>query len=198
MAIPIALGLIDKFSVVFIALMIFAITYGVLSVSNVFKGAKNLYGIISLGVTFLALINSDFVKMLTMILPWVAFMIIFLFIMFFVLQFLGLSQESILTVMGGEKKLSTLWWVFGALIFLVIWSLGSIMGQRYLEAGQGINNETVVSGTNLITNSTTVATTSTQSFHSNLTNVLFHPAVLGFAVLMIISMMALLMLTRDF
>ncbi len=191
MAIPLGLGLIDKFSVVFLALMIFAITYGVLSVSNIFKGAKNLYGIIALGVTFLALINSDFVRMLLMILPWIAMMILFFFFMFFILHFLGMDTDLILTVMGGEKKMSTLWWVFGALIFLVVWSLGSIMGQRYLEQGPGVSDVTEISPA-------MNATTATNSFHQNLTNILFHPAVLGFAVILIIAMMALLMLTRDF
>ncbi len=190
MAIPLGLGLLEKFSIVFLALMIFAITYGVLSVSNIFKGAKNLYGIIALGVTFLALINSDFVRMLQMILPWIAMMVLFFFFMFFILHFLGLDTDLILTAMGGEKKMSVLWWVFGALIFLVIWSLGNIMGPRYLSQSPDISNVTEVSAVN--------ATTSTNSFHRNLTNILFHPAILGFAVILIIAMMALMMLTRDF
>jgi hypothetical protein len=42
------------------------------------------------------------------------------------------------------------------------------------------------------------ATTATNNFQGNLTNILFHPAVLGMALILIIAMMALIMLTRDF
>ena len=192
MAVPLGIGLIDKFSIVFLALMIFAITYGVLSISNIFKGAKNLYGLIALAVTFLALINSDFVHMLIMILPWIAMMILFFFFMFFILQFLGMDNDLILKVMGGENKMSTIWWVFGALIFLVIWSMSSMMGQRFLEHSSP-NEITSVNSTNQVASST-----STNSFHKELTNILFNPAILGFMVVLVIAMMALMMLTRDF
>jgi len=200
MAIPLGQNLITSFSPIFIFIFVFAIIFGVLQASKIFKEAKNLYGIIAFILAILAIVNSDFVKMLTMILPWIAMMVIFFFLMFFILMFLGMDNNLILQVMGGPTKASTFWWVFGAVIFLVVWSLGSIMGQRYLESGTGLvgdDNSTLQDYQNNV-DSSERATTATNNFQGNLTNILFHPAVLGMALILIIAMMALIMLTRDF
>jgi hypothetical protein len=198
MASPISTSLLENFSVVFTFLLIFALSYGALEVSKVFKDKKNIQATIAIAITFIAIINSSFVRIVNMILPWAALILVFFFFLFFILQFMGVGQADILKAMGGDNfnGRQVFWWVFAALIFLLIWALGSSMGQDYLEDGTGVNGSVKVSevGNELADN---YDDTATDSWGNNIGGIIFNKHVLGLFFLILIGVFAIANLTRD-
>ncbi|RLE42756.1 hypothetical protein DRJ48_02820 [Candidatus Woesearchaeota archaeon] len=186
MANPINVALLDKFSVIFIAIFLFAIVFGILELVKLFgSDKKNLHAIIAAIIALIAIINQDMTAMVKMWLPWIALMIVFFFFMFAIPLFMGLKRDEILTAIGGPKRLSAVWWVLGAMIFLVVYSLGNLYGEGLLHGE--------VSGANV----TQVNVTAGESFKGNVFNTVFNPKVLGLFFLMLLVMLAITYLTRD-
>ncbi len=187
MATPLNLGLLDKFSVIFIILFLFAILYGLLELVKVFgEGKHNLNAIIALMVTLIAAMTPDLVKMLKLMLPWIAMMIVFFFFLFAIPMFMGMTKTDITTFMGGTRRIGTVGWVFGAMIFLIIYSMGNIFGEKLLVGDVSNSNS-----------SSSVNASATSNFQSNVFKTVFNPKIIGMFFILLLSMLAVTYLTKD-
>ena len=45
-------------------------------------------------------------------------------------MFMGMKQEQVLRFMGGKRQIGTVGWVMGALVFLVLYSMSNMYGDR--------------------------------------------------------------------
>ena len=187
MATPISTALLDKFAIIFIAIFLFAVIYGVLEVVHLFgQDKKNLNAAIAAMVAILAILSPDLISMLKTMLPWISMMIVFFFFLHAVPMFMGIKQEEVLTFMGGKKRLTTVAWVLGAMIFLVIYSMGNMYGERLLKGD-------VSNGTNVSTNTTVHS----GGFYGNIFSIAFNPKVLGLFIFMLIAGLTINFLTKD-
>jgi len=187
MATPISTALLDKFAVIFIAIFLFAVIYGVLEVVHLLgNDKKNLNAAIAAMVAILAILSPDLITMLKTMLPWISMMIVFFFFLHAVPMFMGIKQEEVLTFMGGKKRLTTVAWVLGAMIFLVIYSMGNMYGERLLKGEVG-------NGTNVSTNTTA----NSGGFFGNVFSIAFNPKVLGLFMFMLIAGLTINFLTKD-
>jgi len=187
MATPLNLGLLDNFSVIFIILLLFAILYGLLELVKIFgEGKHNLNAIISLMITIIAAMSPDLVKMLKLMLPWIAMMIVFFFFLFAIPMFMGMTKTDITTFMGGKKRIGTVGWVFGAMIFLIIYSMGNMFGEKLLVGDVSDSNSSV-----------SVNASSSSGFQSNVFKTVFNPKIIGLFFILLLSMLAITYLTKD-
>ncbi len=178
-------SVLENFSILFVIIFLFSIIYGLLELVKIFgENKKNLHAIIALAVTIIAVMTPDLLRMIKMILPWVALMILFFFFLFAIPLFMGLKRDEILVFMGGKKKLGAVGWVLGAMIFLIVYSLSSLYGERLLKGDlEGGNASINVTGQS--------------EFKTNILKTLTHPAILGLFVLLLISMLTINYLTKD-
>jgi len=185
MATPLNLLILDKFSVIFIFIFLWAVIFGLLEVVNLFGSDKrNLHAIIAFVVALIAAITPDLVQMIKVILPWTSLMIVFFFFLFAIPLFMGLGRDEILTFMGGKKKIAVVGWVLGALIFLILYSLSQIHGDELLNYGE--SGEINASAGN----------STAQGFQANLFKTVFNSKIIGLLLFMIIAVLTITYLTR--
>lgn len=189
-----ATGLLGVFMPIFTALFVFAVMFALLERTKVFGNNpdRGRMAIISLVVAFMVLAIPEMTRLILTIVPW--FFFVFLFILLVDVGFVFIGGEafgdknSIYSVLTKE---GAAWFfiVIGAII--VALAAGHVFGQKLLPLTQsGAANAT-------ITNATGVATqTASSSFQQNLGATLFHPAIIGMFVFLIIATFAILFLTQ--
>ena len=188
MATPISTALLDRFAVIFIVIFLFAILFGLLEVVHLFgENKKNLHAAIAAMIAILAILSSDLIFMIKTMLPWISLMIVFFFFMHAIPMFMGLKQSEIITFMGGQKRIATVGWVFGAMLFIILYALGTMYGNPLL-------NEDVDGAGNSSVNATA---SGDNAFFGNAFSIIFNAKVIGLFVFMLIATLAIQFLTRD-
>lgn len=177
--------LLDKFSIIFIWILIFAVVFA-LSESTKLIQNKVLTSIIAFCLATLAVLTPSLPKILSNFAPWVVVIAIFVLFMLMLTNFLGLPTKEIVLQLGGR---GAIWWILTPLIIGLIFSFSQVFGQNLL------NERTNSDGT-----VTTVSTGDTGSVTSSDHNdaVLFtltSPKVLGMILLLLIGLFAILFLT---
>lgn len=202
MATLLEVGLFQHFSVLFIFLLVFLVSYAFLQVSGLFKkadGHKGIYALISLAVAFIFVISKDAISVVSVMTPWFTVVIIFMFLIFFIVRMFSGEDDELF------KKLiknNSVYWVL-IVIFVIIFlvSLSSVFGQRLLEEGQGTNESE-----NFITDGASyenqdyqpgdAGSTASSDYGNNFLLTIVHPKVLGMLLLVLIGFFAILLLAR--
>ncbi|MBU0665800.1 MAG: hypothetical protein ABIC91_06385 [Nanoarchaeota archaeon] len=179
-------GILEHFSVIFIFLLIFAITYAVLTFSNPFgKEAKGLYAIIALAISFLVVRYKPAILMINFMTPW--FLVAFLFI-FFMLVIIGMFGGGQLNLIKLVSDPQVYIWIIIISVIILVFGLSHTMGQTLLERGPG--NETVSGQIEA------GGSTQTSSFSQNVVNTLFHPKILGTLLIFMVGLFTIIFLTK--
>ncbi len=216
------LSIFQHFSGIFVFLIVFAIVYGFLLVTNILKdnsSSKGLYAIIALAFAFLAMVSQDTFSIITTMTPWFTVLIIFLFLIFFVLRMFVGDDNGIFETM---IKTPSVYWILAVIfIIILIVSLSSTYGQRLLEEQPGI---TATDGTenyvpveqvpndgsidvydnpsfnDIQTDVTDQAgqsgSTASDDFGDNVLQTIVHPKILGMIMLMLIGMFTIMFLAK--
>lgn len=215
-------SLFGHFSVIFVFLLVFVITYGFLSVIKIFKaqsGEKGLYAIIALAVSFLISMSRDALSVVVNMTPWFTVLIIFMFLVFFVVKMWAGDDD---TLFKNLIKQSSVYWVLIVIFVLIlISSLSSTFGQRMLNnnpqvkslpGGENVmvDNGTIISmaeaqdaGYEIVAQPTATATSSlakssaTSDFSGNVMATIINPKVLGMLLFMIIAFFAIIFLAKS-
>lgn len=211
------LSIFQHFSGIFVFLIVFAVVYGFLLVTNILKdkgGAKGLYAIIAFAFAFLAIISQDTLSIVSSMTPWFTVLIIFLFLIFFVLRMFTGDNDSFFE---GLLKNSGVYWILAVLfIIILIVSLSSTFGQRLLEQQPGLTpaqQEAIDQGsanssvgttdptfteiqTGVTADAGTSGATSSADFGENVLQTIVHPKVLGMIMLMLIGLFTIVLLAK--
>ena len=136
------LSLFSYIGPVFMFLFIFAVVYGLLVVSKLFKevpGANGIYALISLVAGLFVIASKDAFRIIGTMTPWFTVLIIFLFLIFFVVKMFTGPDEKLFASM---VKSGPIRWVLVVLFILIlIISLSSTFGQKMLEDGSGTSSQ---------------------------------------------------------
>ncbi len=123
---------------VFMFLFVFAIVYGLLVVSKLFKdvpGANGIYGIIAFVAGLFVLISKDTFMIIGSMTPWFTVLIIFVFLIFLVVKMFAGADTDIFENM--VKQGPVRWVLVVVFVLILIISLSSSFGQHMLEQGTG-------------------------------------------------------------
>ena len=215
-------SLFGHFSVIFVFLLVFVITYGFLSATKIFKaqtGEKGLYAIIALAISFLISMSSDALSVVINMTPWFTVLIIFMFLVFFVVRMWAGDDDD---MFKNLIKMSTVYWIL-IIVFILIFisALSSTYGQRMLDnnpqvqalpGGEDVQMEDgtimtveeaqdagyeIVAQTTTTTVSTPAGSTATTDFSGNVMATIIHPKVLGMLLFMVISFFMIIFIARS-
>jgi len=185
------LGMINQFSIVFAMLFVFVLLYAVLGKTKVLGDNKNVVAIIAFVVAIMLLMAPNVSKVITTIAPW--FVLMFIFMVFIIIgaKLLGATDDDVRTAITGNRN-SALWWIIILSAIILIAGLGKV----YFSPGaMGDDNDD--RPTVYLENGTTVirGEVGTEG-ESALWATIFHPKVLGFIVIMLVGVFAIVQLTR--
>lgn len=191
MATALDIGLVGYFSVIFPVLLIFVVSYAILSKSKIFGDNNGIYSLIAFAISMMLLFSPDVVKIIAVMAPW--FILIFLFFVFgmILLQFMGVEAAKITNYMSSDWT-AVHWIVLGLAMTILIGSIGVVFGQSLLpfssDSADGVSTVSGADGSGFDTD--------TGDFNQNVARTLFHPKVLGLIFLFFIGAATIRMLTQ--
>ncbi|MEM2121607.1 MAG: hypothetical protein QXU20_03050 [Candidatus Woesearchaeota archaeon] len=163
---------LDKFSSIFTFILVFVVTYGILSNLNFFKENKSLNAMVAFLFGFFTLLSTNLVSTIKILTPWLFFMLFIAFFILLIFRFLGTSEESIKGLLSkwGPVHTTTL----GFLGFIMLIVFAQVYGNYFTSITSGNTTGDV-----------------TQSALA----VIFQPKLLGVAVLFLVAAFAAFWLT---
>lgn len=191
-------GILGYFNAIFAFLLVFVLSYGLLSYTKPFGDEnKALYSIIALAIGVLAITSGGILKFISFVTPWFFVLILVGFFILFILMMFGLKHEDLTA--GKSTELRTYVIIFT--IVIILFGLGAAFGQGALEEGTG-KTETAPTveeePTGLVNDGATGAPseTSTDNFGNNVLNTLVNPQVLGMILVLLVAVFAMFFLTK--
>lgn len=213
------IGLFQHFSVIFTFLLIFVITYGLLSVQKIIKfgnGDKGIYALIALSLSFLAVTSGGAVAFIGFLTPWFTAFIIFLFFIFFIFRMWVGDDESYFSNAIKQNR-GLQWTMIVVAILILIAALSNTFGQQLLEDNPQVQTSTSSNTVTIQADNSNQATgqpssrppnqpsprpssepsaTSTD-FSSNVLSTFIHPKVLGMLLIILIGFFSILFLAKN-
>lgn len=174
MATPLDLGLIDKFSIIFPFLLSVTVVYGLLTYTKMFGENKSIHVLIAGVVGLMLLISPTVREVINTMAPW--FVLLFLFFFFLILAFkiFGTTDSEIMDVLKSPKYSYTVIWIIALVLIIAVGSLSSVTFKE--GAPKGVNETESARDTE-------ASGAGTNAFW----NTLFHPKVLGLALIFLIA-----------
>lgn len=187
MATFLEVGVLNYFSIIFPALLVFAIVFAVLEKFKLIGGNRALNAIVAIVLAFIVMLSSDIVQIITFISPWFVLVFIFGILLILVYRIMGASEESISVFIQNDRAVNWFIFIIGAII--VIAGISHVYGQRLLP----------VTTTGVISNATAMqpGSTATGQFSGNVAATFFNPKVLGFLLIMFVAVFSIGLLTRE-
>lgn len=201
------ISLLEYFGSIFLFLMIFAVTYGLLTMSKMFKdvpGKNAIYAIMSLALSFFVVMFKPAAAVIKVMVPWVTILVIFVFLVLFVVKTFN-QDDSLVSKLIYDK--GVYWTIITIFIIIVIASFSSTFGQSLLTQ-QVADDGTVISSGEYVTyvngtpggNADLVrdfeqGPTDSANFGDNVLMTLVNPKVLGLILMMLIGLFTIMLLS---
>ncbi len=166
---------------VFPFLLIFAVTFGVLTLSGLFAEHKIVQAIIAAALAFMGALSPVVIRTVNLMAPWFVILILFLVLLLIAVMALGPTRTDVSSVLKSAKHEYIIWWIVFMVVIITVGSLATAISEirsfrKLTEPGVNVQE--------------TEELTSTYQ-------ILVHPKVLGFMVLCLISIVTLYYLTKD-
>lgn len=177
MATFIETGLFEYFGVIFPALLVFVIVYGLFQKVHILGESKSLHAIIAISAAFLVMLSQDILALISFIAPWFVLFFIFIVLLLTVYMVFGLKEDQIASAVWNDQGI--LWTIFVIGAVIIAAGAAHVYGQRLLPLTQG---EDVGPA---------------DDFASNIGSVLFHPKVIGVVFILLVAVFTIGLLTKD-
>ena len=185
MATPLDIGLLQKFDVIFPFLLVLVVVYVVITRWTYFKDNQAIAFIIAFALAVLTLFNPIVVKTINMMAPWFVLLFIFMLLVFMAYTAFGIKEKTIIdTITTGKYANDFGYWVLALVLIIGIGSLTTVISEEtgFTGLSEEGENITVVQGEPVEA--------------SGFWETLFHPKVLGLAVLLLIAMFTIQKLSQ--
>ena len=122
--------LLRNFQIVFPFLLIFCLTFGVLSYTKIFGDSKGLQSLIAIIFAFMSLFSDLVIQTINTAAPW--FVLLLVFIVFLLVGFmvLGIKEADILEVLKSPSYSFINWWIAVFVIIIIAGSLSHTLSQK--------------------------------------------------------------------
>lgn len=215
------LSLVGFFGSIFLFLFVFAVSWGLLSLSKILgsvTGARGIYAIISVALALGTVVSVDASVVIATFVPWFVVFIIFLFLLFLIFRMFTDGKGDI--IQNAIKNQGVSWTIIVIAVIILIASLSTAFGQGLLDK-QNVpssnidDNNEITNGQQVVVDSdidsdvdrtgTTTTTTTDQGVESTATNdfsdnvlaTIINPKVMGLIVMMIIAFFTMLLIARS-
>jgi hypothetical protein len=181
MVTPLDVGLLKNFQVIFPFLLIFCITYGILTYTKIFGENRAIHAMIALVLAFMSLFSDIAVETINTAAPWFVLLVIFIVFLMLGFMIIGVREADILKLIKDPEYHFIGWWIVALVLIIVIGSLSHTIsakrgGYPPFTAGDNVTLED-------------------KTQESAFWKTLFHPKVLGFAAIMLIAFITVNKLT---
>ncbi|MBI4438874.1 hypothetical protein HY640_03000 [Candidatus Woesearchaeota archaeon] len=141
MATVLDLSVLKTFMPVFSWIFAFLLVYGFLEMTQIFRN-RGIHAMLAFVFSVMVAVSGTATATIAAMAPWFLVVIFFIFIIYLIGNFMGLSSGDILGAVGGK---GAVWWFIIIGFIILAAGLSQTFGQRLLEARQGGGgNETFV------------------------------------------------------
>jgi len=187
MATFLEVGILNYFSIIFPALLVFVIIFAILEKTKLLGENKSLHAIVAIVSAFLTMISTDIAAVINFGAPWFIMVFVFLTLMLLIYRFMGASEADLA---AAAKEKTVAWTIFAVSIIIVISSISHVYGQKLLERSAGeADLATGEAGERAIA-------AGDDTFRSELLDALFNPKVLGLMFIFLVAVFTVSLLTR--
>jgi len=184
MASVLDLGLLKEFSVIFSALFIIAVVYGILQYTKILGDRKGLHMFIAFFIGMMILLFPGMGDVITTIVPWFVLMFILILMILITQKMFGATDSDLLTALKKNPQITS-WVIFFSMIILL-----SAFGKIFFSPASTdettpevtLKNGTIVRGE--------IGETGPGAFWATIV----HPKVLGLIMLLAVGIFTILML----
>lgn len=173
MATPLDIGILQNFSIIFPFLLVLVLVYAVLTMTKVFGDNKGIYAFLAFILAVFTLFSPVAVKTINRMAPW--FVLLFIFSIFLLISFqiFGVSGDKIRDVITSKRYSGTFfYWVITLVLIIAVGSLTSVLSEeRDLETLSTVGDASI----------------SEDEQEFGFFQTIFHPKVLGMALLLLIA-----------
>lgn len=192
------LTLVEGLSRFIPALLVLLLMYGILQFTGALGRKPFIDVLISLCVAIMVLISNKVSSAISFMAPW--FVVLFFFLIFVLIAFkaMGVQDSAIMGVLKEYKGIS--WIIVFIAIIIAAVGLGNVVGQQLLDEQPGYvqnSDGSFTSPNGVVVNQVPEGAVMAQTdFQSNLTTTLFHPQILGFALIGLIAAFTVHFMTK--
>jgi hypothetical protein len=180
------IGLLRYFSIIFPALLVFALVYALLQKTQMLGKSISMNAIIAIVAAFLVMLSEDVIALINFIAPWFILFFLFIVLLLIVYKIFGASDENLKSFITTDRPVQ--WAIFAVGVLIVVAGLSHVYGQRLLPVT--LENETNLTSVQAVG-------TATSSFRENVTRIFFNPKIIGLILIMFIAVFAIALLTRE-
>jgi len=180
------IGLLEYFSIIFPALLVFVVVYALLSKLKILGESKSIQAIAAIAIAFIVILSRDVTKIINVIAPWFVILFVFIILLLVIYKMLGASDENLSTFITTHTM--TQWMIFIIGIIIVIAGIASVYGERLTPITTGEGNGTTASSSTSTTGST---------FGESVGKTLFHPKIIGTIFIFLVAAFAIGLLSME-
>lgn len=189
MASALDLGLLESFSVLLPALLVWVATFMALEKTKILGDNKSMHAIVATVLAFLTIISKGVALVINFIAPWFVLVFIFALLLLLIYMFMGVAPGTIKDYV--EKDSPIKWFVFIIGTVIIISGIANVYGQQLL--GEEGGNATIPQNTI----SASERDAASGEYRSNITSTFFHKKVLGLLFIFMLAVFTIALLTRQ-
>jgi hypothetical protein len=177
MATPLDIGLLQKFDVIFPFIFVLVIVYAVLTRTEWMKDKQAIAFLLAFVLAVMTLFSNIAVKTINRMAPWVVLLIVFGILVIVAYQAMGIKEGTVLDVLTkSEYRHTFAWWMLSLMLIIGFGSLSSVVSEEkgFTELAAGEN--------------ATAAEARGAAEEVGFWATIFHPKVLGLALILLIAM----------
>ncbi len=184
------LGILNYFSVIFPALLVFVLVYAVLEKTKLLGESKSVHALTAIVVAFIVMLSRDILEIINFGAPWFIMVFVFGVLLVLLYKFMGASDADLSSLIRTDRPLQ--WFIFAIGIVIVITSISHVFGQRLLEDEADGENITISEARERAKESADGT-----DYGSELHNTFFNSKVLGLIFIFLVAVFTIALITRD-
>lgn len=177
------IGLLNYFSIIFPALLVFSIVFAILKTTKILGDNDVINALVAVALGFMVLLSEDIVSIINYMAPWFVLVFIFVILLVLVYRTLGATEQDIGDFIRTDRPIK--WAIFSVGIIIFLAALGNVVGEKigpYLGEQSNVTTEEIQAGV------------ATGSWSQNVGATIFHPKILGMALIMLIAVFTIALL----
>ncbi len=187
------IGVLNYFSMIFPALLVFVLVFAILEKTKMLGESKTLHAMTAIVAAFMVMLSRDVLAIINVGAPWFVMIFIFIILLVLLYRFMGASEEDLSRVIRTDKNIQ--WLLFFIGIVIVLSSIAHIYGQRFLEreADGVVDGKDITEGKE----GAVPAEGEERAFSQELYNTFFSPKILGLTLIILIAVFTIALLSKE-
>lgn len=177
MAVPVEVTLLSRYAFIFIVILVYAVVYGALKVSKVF-GSEAVNHLIAITLAIIVLFVPGLIDVIKYFGTWIVVLLLVAMMAILLIRFMGASEEDVKNIITGNKIIT--YWIVAIFVIVLLAALGKVYFAG-LEDGEEGPGEIITEGKG--------------PGEIRFWETFFHPNVMGFILIMLIAVFAILALS---